>query len=82
MPSTSTQPRSCERRRGVRRGSADDPATLLVFSCAGLLVDVVALLMQGATHANPLRFALIAAAAPLAASVTLLLADRTEASGS
>ncbi|GKQ53883.1 hypothetical protein [Bradyrhizobium sp. Ce-3] len=82
MASTSIQPRSCERRRSAGRGSADDPATLLVFSCAGLLVDVVALLMQGATPANPLRFALIAAAAPLAALVTLWLADRTDAGAS
>ncbi|WP_166300501.1 hypothetical protein [Bradyrhizobium sp. 2S1] len=81
MASTSLHPNSLERRRTARRASADDPAILLVFSCAGLLVDVLALLMQGATPSNPLRFALIAAA-PLAALVTLWLADRTDANAS
>ncbi|QIG96372.1 hypothetical protein [Bradyrhizobium sp. 6(2017)] len=82
MASTSLHPNSFERRRTAGRASADDPAFLLVFSCAGLLVAVLALLMQGATPSNPLRFALVAAAAPLAALVTLWLADRTDANAS
>ncbi|MCA6123466.1 hypothetical protein J6500_16410 [Bradyrhizobium sp. WSM 1704] len=68
-------------RRSARRASADDPATLLVFSCVGLLVDVVALLVQGAAHSVPLHFALVAGAAPVAALVARWLADRADAGG-
>jgi hypothetical protein len=82
MASTSVHPNSLERRSSAGHASADDPAVLLVFSCVGLLVDVLALPMQGATHSNPLRFALIAVAAPAAALVALWLADRTEAGAS
>ena len=77
MASISSHPNSVARRSGARRASADDPALLLVFCCAGLLIDVVALPMQGAAHMGPLRFALIAGAAPLAALITLGLAGRT-----
>ncbi|MGF6312402.1 hypothetical protein ABIB82_006297 [Bradyrhizobium sp. i1.8.4] len=79
MASTSIQPDPLEWRRTAGRANADDPAILLVFSCAGLLVDVLALLMQGVAHSTPLRLALIAVAAPVAALVALWLADRTEA---
>jgi len=79
MASTSIRPYSLERRRRAGRGGADDLAILLVFSCVGLLIDVLTLPMQGATSSIPLRFALIAVAAPVAASVALWLADRTEA---
>ncbi|MCP1911582.1 hypothetical protein [Bradyrhizobium sp. USDA 4529] len=79
MASTSIRPNSLERRG---RADADDPAILLVFSCVGLLIDVLALPMQGATSSIPLRFALIAVAAPVAALVALWLADRTEAGAS
>ncbi|MGY3486263.1 hypothetical protein ACVW1C_004146 [Bradyrhizobium sp. USDA 4011] len=82
MASTSLHPNSLERRRTAAQTSADDPVILLVFSFAGLLVDVLALLMQGAAYSTLLRFALIAAAAPLAALGTLWLADRTAANAS
>ncbi|KRP98912.1 hypothetical protein AOQ73_20365 [Bradyrhizobium pachyrhizi] len=79
MASTSIRPNSLERRG---RADADDPAILLVFSCVGLLIDVLTLPMQGATSSIPLRCALIAVAAPVAALVALWLADRTEAGAS
>ncbi|MCC8975372.1 hypothetical protein [Bradyrhizobium brasilense] len=79
MASTSTHPKSIERRRSAGRAGADDPAILLVFSCVG---HVLTLPMQGATSSIPLRCALIAVAAPVAALVALWLADRTEAGAS
>ncbi|MCP1840364.1 hypothetical protein ACVIHI_006717 [Bradyrhizobium sp. USDA 4524] len=82
MASTSIRPTSLERRGRAGRAGADDPAILLVFSCVGLLIDVLTLPMQGATSSIPLRFALIAVAAPVAALVALWLADRTEAGAS
>lgn len=82
MASIPSQPKPVAWRRSAGRASADDPATLLVFSCVGLLVDVVALLVQGAAHSIPLHFALVAGAAPVAAFVALWLADRTDAGGS
>ena len=82
MASMSRRPNSIAWRRSAGRASADDPAILLVFSCLGLLIDVLALLMQGAAHSVPLRFVLIAGAAPVAALVAVWLADRADASGS
>ncbi|QOZ22493.1 hypothetical protein [Bradyrhizobium sp. CCBAU 51753] len=77
MASISSHPDSIERRRA----SIDGPANLLVFSCAGLLIDVLALLLQGAAHSASLSFALIAGAAPVAAMVMSWLADRADAGG-
>lgn len=82
MALTSIHPNSLERRKRAGRGGADNPAILLVFSCVGLLIDVLTLPMQSATSSIPLRFALIAVAAPVAALVALCLADRTGAGAS
>ena len=75
MASIFSRPNSVKRCRA----SADDLANLLVFSCLGLLIDVLALLMQGAAHSASLSFALIAAAAPVAAMVALWLAEHDDA---
>ncbi|WP_076863233.1 hypothetical protein [Bradyrhizobium mercantei] len=82
MTSISSRSDSVERGRAHRRADADDPADLLVFSCVGLLIDVLALLLSGAAHATPLRLAMIAGAAPVAALVALWLADRARRDGS
>ena len=82
MASMSSRPDCIEHRKAHRRADADDPADLLVFSCVGLLIDVLALLLSGAAHTTPLRLAMIAGAAPLAALVALWLADRARRDGS
>lgn len=82
MAPASIHPNSLEQRRSAGRASADDSAILLVFSGVGLLIDVLASPMQGATSSTPLCFALIAVAAPVAALIALWLADRTEAGAS
>lgn len=82
MALISSRPDSIGRGRARPRAGAGDPADLLVFSCVGLLIDVVALLLPGAAHATPLHFAMIAGAAPLAALVALWLADRAHGDGS
>lgn len=78
MAANSSLPKSVETHRSPGHASADDPVILLVFSCVGLLVDVLALLTQGAAHAISLHFALVSGAAPAAALVALWLADRAD----
>ena len=60
----------------VQRGdsslaNANLAASLLVFSLVGLLTDGLVLAMPNETSLAPLRFVLIAGAAPLAAMVAL-----------
>lgn len=78
MASMSSHPNSGECRRGHRHAGVGDPADLLVFSCVGLLINILALLMPGVAHSAPLRFTMIAGAAPVAALVALWLADRAD----
>lgn len=78
----SHDPRPIERRRDADPARADDPVVLLVFSALALLSDLVALLMQGTAGAVPLRFALIAGAAPVAAMFALRLAGPVDDGGS
>ena len=66
------------RRRGSSRDGADQLFGPLVFSMMGLLADCLALLIQGDTSLAPLRFSLIAGAAPIAALVALWLADHAD----
>jgi hypothetical protein len=54
-----------------RRGAADRLTCPLGFSAAGLLTNCLALAMQGEPSLMPLRIALIAGAAPVAALVAL-----------
>jgi hypothetical protein len=53
------------------RGAADRLTCPLAFSAAGLLANCLALAMQGEPSLMPLRIALIAGAAPVAALVAL-----------
>jgi hypothetical protein len=53
------------------RGAADRLTCPLAFSAAGLLANCLALAMQGEPSLVPLRIALIAGAAPMAALVSL-----------
>ncbi|MBR0871823.1 hypothetical protein JQ633_15770 [Bradyrhizobium tropiciagri] len=75
MASMSSHP-NCVKRC---RTNADEQANLLVFCCLGLLIDVVALLTQRSALVAFLSFALIAAAAPVAAMVAVWLADHADA---
>ena len=62
------------RRGDSSRANANLPVSLLVFSTVGLLTDGLALAMQGAASLAPLRFVLIAGAAPMATMVALRFA--------
>jgi hypothetical protein len=67
----SPHPRAVHRRGDPSRTAADHLVCLLVFSVGGLLTDCLALLMPDEASLAPLRFVLIAGAAPVAAMVAL-----------
>jgi hypothetical protein len=64
-------PRTARRHGRAGRTAAADLVCLLVFSLGALLTDGLALMMQAETPLAPLSFALIAGAAPMAATVAL-----------
>jgi hypothetical protein len=66
------------RRGDSSRDGADHLLGPLVFSLMGLLTDCLALVIRGEAALTPLRFALIAGAAPIAAMVALWLADHAD----
>jgi hypothetical protein len=63
--------RTVHRRGEPSRTAADHLVCLLVFSIGGLLTDCLALAIPDGASLAPLRFALIAGAAPVAAMVAL-----------
>ena len=75
--------RSTAVRRGASsRANANLPASLLVFSLVGLLTDGLVLAMPNEASLAPLRFVLIAGAAPMAAMVALRFVGPADAVGS
>jgi hypothetical protein len=71
---SSLRSRTMHRRDDAGRASEDDLFCPLVFSLVGLLASYVALLMPSETALDPLRFALIVGAPPVAALIALWLA--------
>jgi hypothetical protein len=72
MPSiSSSTSRTIHRRGEPGRVTAGHLVGPLFFSLVGLLMHCLALLMHGEASLAPLRFALIAGAAPVAAMVAL-----------
>jgi hypothetical protein len=78
ISSPSARSTAIHRRGDSSRDGADDLLGPLVFSLVGLLTACLALVMQGETSLAPLRFALIAGAAPISAMVALRLADHAD----
>jgi hypothetical protein len=78
ISSPSARPTAMQGRGDSRRDGADHLFATLVFSLVGLLTACLALVMQGETALAPLRFGLIAGAAPIAAMVALRLAGHTD----
>jgi hypothetical protein len=71
ISSPATPSNSIHRRGDRSRGLADRLAGPLFFSAVGLLTDCIALAIAGEPSLMPLRVALTAGAAPLAALVAL-----------
>lgn len=78
MSNPSARSTTIHRPGDSSRDGADHRFGPLVFSLVGLLADCLALLIQGETSLAPLRFGLIAGAAPIAALVALRLADHAD----
>jgi hypothetical protein len=80
---SSPNSRTTTSRRGdSSRANANLAVSLLVFSLVGLLADGLALVMQGQASLAPLRFVLIAGAAPMAAMVALWFVGPADEVGS
>jgi hypothetical protein len=71
-------PRTIHRRGDVGPAAAGHLLCLLAFSLGGLLMDCLALVLQGATSLAPLGFALTAGAPLLAAMAALHFAGNTD----
>jgi len=73
ISSRSARATTIHRRGDSSRAGANHLVGPLVFSLMGLLTDCLALVVQGEASLAPLRFVLIAGAAPIAAMVALWL---------